>query len=291
MDGDRDTSIISDLGELHFAQGNGDPPTTVVAGRPPGEAGISIFGACFSGGAHFQGNIRQNIILFPLAQVQFDCRLADKRNTHEPPIGSLALCPAGIDCGADGTQSIDIAVIAVNQAQLTLASGGYGRLHERFVHHDKALFEISQNLWRESAAGYPNGSLFWSELSASMVEGLLERHSSEPLGRLPGMLDRLSLRRIRDYVLSHIGEPLQIGTLAAVAGRSPFHFARTFANSVGMTPHHYVVRLRLRLAMDLLREGRLTLADIAAFTGFADQSHLSRWIRRVYGISPSYFKR
>jgi AraC family transcriptional regulator len=54
-----------------------------------------------------------------------------------------------------------------------------------------------------------------------------------------------------------------------------------------MTPHRYVVRLRLRRAVELVREGRSSLAEIAALIGFADQSHLSRWVRRVHGVSLS----
>jgi AraC family transcriptional regulator len=51
-----------------------------------------------------------------------------------------------------------------------------------------------------------------------------------------------------------------------------------------MTPHRYVVHLRLQRAIELVREGRSGLAEIAARTGFADQSHLSRWVRRVHGV-------
>jgi len=78
-----------------------------------------------------------------------------------------------------------------------------------------------------------------------------------------------------------------VGTLADLAGRSPFQFTRVFARSVGMTPHRYIVHLRLQRAIELVREGRCGLAEIAAHTGFADQSHLSHWVRRVYGVSPT----
>jgi AraC family transcriptional regulator len=60
------------------------------------------------------------------------------------------------------------------------------------------------------------------------------------------------------------------------SGRSPYHFSRVFTRSVGMTPHRSVVHLQLRRAIELLRELRFGLAEIAARTGFADQSHLSR---------------
>jgi AraC family transcriptional regulator len=52
-----------------------------------------------------------------------------------------------------------------------------------------------------------------------------------------------------------------------------------------MTPHRYIVHLRLQTAIELVRSGRSGLAEIAIRTGFADQSHLSRWVRRVHGVS------
>jgi AraC family transcriptional regulator len=93
------------------------------------------------------------------------------------------------------------------------------------------------------------------------------------------------LDRLRDYILAHLDEPVEVGALAELAGRSPFQFTRVFARSVGMTPHRYIVHLRLQRAIELVRDGRSGLAEIAAHTGFADQSHLSRWVRRVYGVS------
>ena len=80
---------------------------------------------------------------------------------------------------------------------------------------------------------------------------------------------------------------IEVTDLANLAGRSAFHFTRVFARSVGMTPYRYVVHLRLQAALRLLRAGQMSLAEIAADTGFADQSHLSRWIRRVHGVAPS----
>jgi AraC family transcriptional regulator len=53
-----------------------------------------------------------------------------------------------------------------------------------------------------------------------------------------------------------------------------------------MTPYRYVVHLRLQAAIEQIRSG-ISLADVAADTGFSDQSHLSRWIRRVHGVAPS----
>jgi len=100
-----------------------------------------------------------------------------------------------------------------------------------------------------------------------------------------GILSKTALNRIKDYVLAHLDEPIEIAALAQITGRSPFHFCRVFSRSVGMSPHRYIVHLRLQRAVELVRERRSGLAAIAISTGFADQSHLSRWVRRVYGAS------
>ena len=126
-------------------------------------------------------------------------------------------------------------------------------------------------------------------MASTFIEGLLVRHTSKFKGLPRGRLGEQMLGRLRDYIVAHLDEHIEAGALAKIAGRSPFHFTRVFARSVGMTPYRYVVHLRLQRALELMGNGRHGLADIAAATGFADQSHLSRWVRRVHGVSPSKF--
>jgi AraC family transcriptional regulator len=113
---------------------------------------------------------------------------------------------------------------------------------------------------------------------------------AEQKKRPTGVLDKAALHRIREYVMAHLDEPMDIPTLANVAHRSPFHFSRLFAQSIGMAPHRYVVQLRLVRAMELIRGGRLGLSHVAACTGFSDHAHMSRWFKRVYGVPPSQLR-
>jgi AraC-like DNA-binding protein len=116
-------------------------------------------------------------------------------------------------------------------------------------------------------------------------DGLLTRHTSRLGYRARGAFGKELLDQLKDYVVAHLDEPIEVAALARIAGRSPFHFTRVFTRSVGMTPHRYVVHLRLQQAIELVRDGQSSLAEIAARTGVADQSHLSRWVRRVHGVS------
>jgi AraC family transcriptional regulator len=93
------------------------------------------------------------------------------------------------------------------------------------------------------------------------------------------------LGRLRDYLMAHLDEPIDVATLARMTGRSQFHFSRVFRRAVGVSPYRYIIHLRLGRAVELVRERRFGLGEIAARTGFADQSHLSRWVRRVHGVT------
>jgi AraC-like DNA-binding protein len=72
---------------------------------------------------------------------------------------------------------------------------------------------------------------------------------------------------------------------ARMAGLSRYHFHRLFRRTVGLTPGGWSRSVRLRHARDLIQAGA-RLADVAYETGFADQSHLTREFKRVYGVTP-----
>ena len=143
---------------------------------------------------------------------------------------------------------------------------------------------LGRRLAEECADGFPRGALYWNETAGRLLAAVAASHTTaaEPAA---GVLGGAVLGQIRDYLMAHLDEPIDVETLAGLSGRSQFHFSRIFRREVGVSPHRYVVHLRLRRAIDLVRDGRLPLAEIAAATGFADQSHLSRWVKRVHGGS------
>jgi AraC family transcriptional regulator len=277
-------------GEFYLAQEDGGSPTTLAAGSAPGESGVSVFSLRFRGGAHFSATLRQHLVWFHLSsQVPFECRIAGRALRHEVSAGSVAICPAGIDSAADAEGSVDATLVAIHPGQLALAaaeeSALEAKLIERFSGCDQTLLDLARTLASESADGYPSGPLYWNEIASGFIGRLVVRHTSAFGDEVRGTLGKDVLERLRDYIVAHLDEPIEVAALAKIAGRSPFHFSRVFARSVGMTPHRYVVHLRVRRAIELVREGRSGLAEIAARTGFADQSHLSRWVRRVNGVS------
>jgi transcriptional regulator of acetoin/glycerol metabolism/AraC-like DNA-binding protein len=110
----------------------------------------------------------------------------------------------------------------------------------------------------------------------------------EPLAPSRGGLPPLLTQRVCEYIESHLDQKIGLESLAAIAGISTYHFARAFHQSVGMPPHGYLLSRRLERAERMLCETRLPLSEIAAATGFADQSHLARHFRRRTGMSPRF---
>ncbi|WP_236515249.1 helix-turn-helix transcriptional regulator [Sandaracinus amylolyticus] len=103
-----------------------------------------------------------------------------------------------------------------------------------------------------------------------------------------GGLGVRTLAKIDAYLRDSTG-PISLEELARLAGVSRFHFTRQFKRATGETPMAYVRRLRVERAKELLLATDMSLADIAAHVGFADQSHFTRVFRSIVGTTPARF--
>ena len=86
-------------------------------------------------------------------------------------------------------------------------------------------------------------------------------------------------------------EAIDLAEIAAEACLSPFHFLRLFNRILGVTPHQYLVRSRLRRAARLLVEDDRSITDIAYDVGFGDLSNFVRSFHRAARLSPREFRR
>jgi len=90
---------------------------------------------------------------------------------------------------------------------------------------------------------------------------------------------------------AHAAEQIDLTSAASVIGLSPFHFLRVFASVLGVTPHQYLVRARLRRAARLLADESRSITDVAFDAGFGDLSNFVRTFHRAAGVSPGSFRR
>ena len=88
---------------------------------------------------------------------------------------------------------------------------------------------------------------------------------------------------------TRFAEPVSVSDLAREAGLSTPHFARTFKKFTGLTPHQYLLRIRIERVREALLEGA-PLAGIAQNLGFSSQSHLNSVFRKITGMTPTQFR-
>ncbi|PNA91171.1 MULTISPECIES: AraC family transcriptional regulator [unclassified Pseudomonas] len=123
------------------------------------------------------------------------------------------------------------------------------------------------------------------DLLACLTRHMHWRRRINPDPRLP-----LSAQRARDYLHAHLERDVGLEDLAQACGIDRFRLTRAFKAAFGIAPHAYLIQLRLARARRLLAQGQ-TPADVAVALGFADQSHLGRWFRRAYRLTPADYRR
>lgn len=92
------------------------------------------------------------------------------------------------------------------------------------------------------------------------------------------------------WIDAHSHHAIDLEHAAAQAGISPFHFLRLFSGVLGVTPHQYLVRSRLRHAARLLADDERPVTDVAYDVGFGDLSNFVRTFHRAAGVSPRRFR-
>lgn len=174
-------------------------------------------------------------------------------------------------------------------------SGGLNRveLTSRKHFQDSQFEHLLWTLQSEMKAKCPSGRLFGESLATAISTHLLRCYSVIPF-KEPSYRGGLSpplLRRVVNYVKAHLDEDLTLRRLAKIAKMSPYHFARAFKESTGLSPHQYVLEQRIARAKKVLKDSNASLAEIAYKLGFPSQSHFTMMFRKIVGITPGAYRK
>jgi AraC family transcriptional regulator len=267
-------------------------PATPITRPSPGLR-IGIFSA--PGGIVAMPPLRDHLISIHVgAPVRVACRYAGRAHQRLQAHGDIDIVPAGVS----GVWEDETAATALNlripPALLNTAAESLGLPADRVVVapqyqlRDPQIEHIGWALKAELEAGFRGGRLYAESLGLALATRLLHlgAPSSTPTIKRHTLAD-WQQRRVVEYIEAHLDRDLSLGQLAGIAGVSPSHFKALFRQSLGLPVHQYVVRRRVDRARALLLESQLSLCEIALEAGFAHQSHMARWMRRLLDVTPT----
>lgn len=157
---------------------------------------------------------------------------------------------------------------------------------------DPVLYRTVTAIADEADRGGPGSRLLVDSLSSQLCVHILRNHADMLVRETPGQggLTFAQERIVRDYVHAHLAEPISLRELAGALALSRHHFARSFRERTGTTPHEFVLGQRVERARTLLARTGTPLPEVAARCGFADQSHLTRVFKRRTGTTPAKYR-
>lgn len=247
----------------------------------------------------------QAVLVLTRGQMDLAARREGRWFKSTLEVGSTALTPGGMSqrfcIEPRGTsRSADVAILYIPQGFLDEAADHYRRVGQSFREeplsslgfHDPTVAHAIFGLLRAIAAGAPD--LYAETVAQWLSTHLLARHASwhAPSSdtRDPGVISDQRLARVIDYMTLHFAEPLHLDRLAREAGISKFHFAHLFRERTGLTPHRYLVQLRMDAARSLLTSTDRTVSEIAASCGYDSPAHFGAAFQRRYKQSPGSYR-
>ena len=162
------------------------------------------------------------------------------------------------------------------------------RLSARHLLRDASLSHLAFAIESEPRANTPTARRYLDGLGVALAIRLLS--PPEPRANayaVPAAASSLAIERVTVFVESNLDGTLSLERLASVAGMSSSHLQREFRARHGTSLHRYIATRRVERARSLLLKRELPASEVALAAGFAHQSHMARWMRRLLGVTPS----
>ena len=212
--------------------------------------------------------------------------------------GQVTLFPAHMRFSARCSVGFEIVLVAFEQpflARIAHEIGGLERLEllPKLGVDDPLVANLIHGLKAEVEKGADASGAYAYALASMLAIHIAQKYSRDATAsrETSGGLTRRQVSQVVDFINERFSENLTLNTLAEVAKLSPFHFARLFKQSTGITPHQYVIQVRIGKGKEMLISSGMPIAEVARQVGFCDQSHFGTHFKRAYGVTPRAFVR
>ena len=215
--------------------------------------------------------------------------------TAEP--GTLFLCPRGSRDRVEWLDPTDRILLSIEHPVITrvleeTTARDDVELQQSFEMHDRHIASLILALRADLEDGSPAGHLYGDSLITALAVYIQNRYAvfRHRTAQFRGGMPSARLKRVLEYIDANLGEDISLSALAQVAGMGPHYFCDLFRQSIGLSPHRFVLRQKLERAKKLLRNPKTSVIEISAILGFADQSYFTKVFHRAVGVTPTEFR-
>lgn len=273
---------------------------TLLSSRDRGWKGLGAeFLHIRAGRTHVPGTESHRLGIHFGRAVNAHCQCDGQELRRHQKHGDIDIVPAGLDGWWEDDRDCTILRLTIRPELLQAAARELGQdsetvsLAPRFQLRDARLESIAWAIKAEIEATVPSDSTYAETLGMALAIRLVDNNGrrSATAGNDRAALSSRQQRRLTDFIEDHIDQSLSLADLAIVAGLSISHLKPLFHATFGMPVHKYVLTRRVERAKTLLLTADMPLAQVALETGFAHQSHMTHWMRRLLGLTPGMIVR
>lgn len=217
----------------------------------------------------------------------------------ETAAGALSLIPAGAAFDWDTTGPIDFAhlylsPVLIRQIGIEVFDRDYGghAIEDPLGFVDPVLQSLFEAMLDELETPAAGTRVYLDTLFRSLAVRLLRLHGGGK-GRMVARqtIAPLRLRRVFEFIEANLAADIGVADMAAIAAISQFHFSRAFSGASGSSPYAYLTARRIMRAKLLLKDPDLSIAAVAAASGFQTTGQFSRMFKRLTATSPRRYRR
>jgi len=213
-------------------------------------------------------------------------------------VGEISVTPAGVRYSARWQEELEYVLVFLSQdfigrATIDFEANKNAKIVLACGPQDALIRSIGQALAAEVDSGQPTGRLYAESLVNTLAVHLLRHYSTDSV--VPdlhfGGLPVHKLRRVRDFIDENLEGDLSLVEIAQAADLSPYHFARSFKQTTGLTPIQFLMQRRIDYAKRLLIESELPIVEVGWSAGFKNQSHFTTLFRKLTAMTPRAYRK
>lgn len=223
------------------------------------------------------------------APIRATCRVRERVHERLQKHGDTDIVPAGTGGSWRDEAACTVLLLRVEEELVSGQARSLGLevpMEPKFGVRDRQLEHLAWALHGSDGSENGAGRLYRDSLGVAVAARLLQHYTG--LLALPsGGLSAAQRCALEEFVEVNLDQDLSLEQLAGAVELSATRLKSLFKPSFGVTPHQYVLQQRVYRAEFLLRRRRLSVAEVALEVGFAQQSHLAYWMKRLLGVTPS----